>query len=73
MQTKLNVDGMSCEHCEKAVKKAVSAIDGVKDVTVDLAGKTVTVTHDEKVTIENIKIQIVEQGYEVETNYVQFK
>ena len=66
MQTKFNVEGMSCQHCEDAVKKAVSAINGVTGVAVDLAGKTVTVTHDESVTADSMKNEIEEQGYEVE-------
>ncbi|MBK5245446.1 MAG: heavy-metal-associated domain-containing protein, partial [Eubacteriaceae bacterium] len=37
----LNVEGMSCSHCEKAVKNAVGALDGVASVDVDLAQKTV--------------------------------
>ena len=65
MQTKLNVEGMSCAHCENAVKKAVSAIGGVSAVTVDLAGKTVAVIHDESVTADMIKYEIEEQGYDV--------
>jgi copper chaperone len=65
MQMKLNVEGMSCSHCENAVKNAVSAITGVTDVAVDLAGKTVTVTHDGNVTSDSIKSKIEEEGYEV--------
>ncbi len=65
MQTKLNVEGMSCSHCENAVKNAVSTISGVSEVLVDLKGKTVTVTHDENVTIESIKSEIEDQGYDI--------
>ena len=65
MHTKLNVEGMSCSHCENAIKKAVSAISGVTEVTVDLAEKTVTVTHDESVTAACIQVEIEEQGYDV--------
>jgi len=65
MRTILNVDGMSCAHCENAVKKAVSAIGGVSEVMVDLAGKTVAVIHDESVTADMIKHEIEEQGYNV--------
>jgi len=35
----LNVMGMSCSHCENAVKKAVSALEGVTKVDVDLSAK----------------------------------
>ena len=65
MRTKLKVEGMSCSHCENTVKKAVSKIAGVTEVTVDLTGKTVTVTHDENVTFDRIKNEIEEQGYDV--------
>jgi copper chaperone len=62
----LNVNGMSCSHCENAVKKAVGNLDGVSNVSVDLEGKTVTVDYDEsKVTLDNIKFEIDDQGYEV--------
>ncbi len=65
MQTKLNVEGMSCSHCENAVKNAVLEIDGVSNVEVDLEGKSVTVTHEESVSVGSIKDAISEEGYEV--------
>ena len=65
MMTKLNVNGMSCSHCENAVKKAVGAISGVTDVTVNLDAKTVEVTHDENVNVGSIKAAIEEEGYGV--------
>jgi len=65
MQTKLKVGGMSCYHCENTIKKVVSAIKGVSDVVVDLAGKTVVIQHDDEVTTDIIKNKIEEQGYDV--------
>ncbi len=65
-QTVLKVDGMSCNHCVNAVTKAVSALGGVEDVSVDLGGKTVSVKFDpSKSTIEAIKSAIDDQGFEV--------
>ncbi|PKN69217.1 MAG: mercury transporter [Deltaproteobacteria bacterium HGW-Deltaproteobacteria-12] len=32
----IKVKGMSCQHCVMAVTKALGAIDGIKDVQVDL-------------------------------------
>jgi copper chaperone CopZ len=40
----LSVPGMTCGHCEAAVTKEVSAVDGVATVSVDLDTKVVTVT-----------------------------
>lgn len=63
----LNVEGMSCSHCENSVKKSVGALDGVTRVDVDLVGKKVTVEYDsEKVQVQNIKDAIEDQGYDVE-------
>lgn len=62
----LNVNGMSCSHCEKAVTKALKALDGVADVRVDLAGKTVTVDYDAgKATSDEFKAAIEDAGYDV--------
>ena len=39
----LNVEGMSCGHCVKAVESSVGALNGVSNVVVDLEGKKVNV------------------------------
>ena len=60
----LSVPGMTCGHCEAAVKQEVSAIMGVTDVTVDLDRKDVTVTGvelDRQLIVEAID----EAGYDV--------
>lgn len=60
------VEGMSCSHCENAIKKSVGALDGVIGVTVDLKGKTVAVEYDgSKVSPDRIKNEIEDQGYDV--------
>ncbi|WP_010243064.1 copper chaperone CopZ [Acetivibrio cellulolyticus] len=62
----LNVEGMSCSHCENSVKKAVGALGGVESVAVDLKGKKVTIEFDaEKVSVGDIKDAIEDQGYDV--------
>ena len=63
----LNVEGMSCAHCENAVKSAVGALGGIEYIAVDLAAKTVAVDyHENEVTEAAIKAVIEEQGYDVE-------
>jgi copper chaperone len=62
----LNVSGMSCGHCEKAVKGALSELDGVKNVVVYLSeGKVEVEFESTNVTVEKLKETIEEQGYEV--------
>lgn len=64
--TDIEVEGMSCSHCENSIKKAVGALAGVEKVAVDLATKKVTVEFDpEKVTGKAIFDAIEDQGYDV--------
>lgn len=66
MAVTLKVEGMSCGHCEKAVKGALGNVKGVEDVQVDLAAKTVKVEYDEEnVTIPQLTEVIEDQGYDV--------
>ena len=62
----LNVNGMSCGHCVKAVETSVGALAGVQEVKVDLAEAKVAVVYDEAtVTVDQIKEAIDDQGYDV--------
>lgn len=63
----LNVSGMSCGHCVKAVEGSVGALNGVKEVNVQLSEGKVEVDFDPAVvTVEAIKDIIEDQGYDVE-------
>lgn len=58
-----SVPDMTCGHCQHAVSEAISAVDGVGTVDVDLETKVVTVrgaTLDDAV----IRAAIEEAGYE---------
>lgn len=60
----LNVEGMSCNHCVKSVEGAISGLGATGKV--DLAAKQVDVAFDEaKVTVDQIKEAIEDQGYDV--------
>lgn len=59
----LQVEGMSCGHCVAAVEGELHNL-GVKG-KVDLAAKTVTVTLNDSVSVEDVKHAIEEQGYDV--------
>lgn len=65
MKTVLNVEGMMCSHCENRVTTVLSALEGVSSVNVDLEAKTVTVEHSEDVSIETLKTEIEDQGYDI--------
>lgn len=62
----LNVQGMSCDHCVKAVEGSVGALDGVATVKVNLKAATVDVEFNkQQVTLDQIKETIDDQGYDV--------
>lgn len=62
----LNVSGMSCGHCVKAVEENVGKLNGVNSVKVDLdSGKVEVAFESEKLSLDTIKETIDDQGYEV--------
>ncbi len=62
----ISVEGMSCEHCVRAVKGALEAQKGVKAAEVSLEGKSVQVVYEDAlVGLEDLKAAILEEGYEV--------
>ena len=66
MEKIINVEGMTCNHCKMAVEGALKKLSGVNNATVSLENKRVTVTYDEgKVTLEEMKEAIEDQGYDV--------
>ena len=58
------VPGMSCGHCESAVKSKVSAVEGVENVDVDLDTKLVAVTGT-NLTDESLRAAIDDAGYDI--------
>lgn len=65
-KTILKVTGMTCGHCEKAVKTALLHVDGVESVDVSLQEGTVSVAFDaSKLNRNNLKETIEDQGYDV--------
>ena len=62
----LNVKGMSCSHCVNSITMAVGALNGVKNVTVDLDSERVMVEFDaDVVSVDIIKGTIDDEGYDV--------
>ncbi|MCL2462141.1 MAG: copper ion binding protein [Defluviitaleaceae bacterium] len=62
----LKIEGMSCEHCVKAVKNALTALPGVSAAQVDLKGKSAVVEYDPaKCAAERMKAAVEDEGYRV--------
>ncbi|MBQ3100805.1 MAG: heavy-metal-associated domain-containing protein [Clostridia bacterium] len=47
VDTKIDIDGMSCPHCVKRVQDTLNALKGVKKAKVDLASKSADVSYVE--------------------------
>lgn len=60
--TTFRVDGMSCGHCVRAVTSEISQVNGVRDVTVDLASGLATVTADRPVDRADVASAVEEAG-----------
>lgn len=59
-----NVGGMTCSACSAHVEKAVSKVNGVEKVEVNLLTNSMTVLYDSKIcTQQNIIDAVVEGGY----------
>lgn len=65
MESIIKVEGMTCDHCKKAVEGALTEVEGVKSAAVDLEAANVTVEHEEAVSFDTMKDAIEEQGYDV--------
>lgn len=66
MQKVIKIEGMSCDHCVKAVEKALGSLTDVDHVTVDLTKKQATVTLAKNGVSDAMLRQAVENaGYEV--------
>ena len=62
----LKVDGMSCEHCVRAVTNAVAGIAGTENVSVDLKAGTASFSFDSgKTSLDAIAAAIAGEGYTV--------
>lgn len=64
MKKTLLVEGMSCGHCEKAVKNALKELNGVLKVEVDLSSKKVEI-EGEGLNDILIKGAIEDVGYDL--------
>ncbi len=62
----LKVNGMSCENCAKAVRRAVSVFEGYERAKVDLETGTVEIQYEAPATESGFIAAIENEGYTVE-------
>ncbi len=61
--TTFDVDGMTCASCVRRVEKALEKVEGVHEVSVNLATETATVKASEAVTPEILMAAVDKAGY----------
>ena len=64
MKKNIIIEGMSCNHCIMAVKNALSELEGISKVEVDLENKR-AIIEGENLEDEMLKEAIEEAGYDV--------
>ncbi len=66
--TVLNVPDISCEHCQRTITNALTPVEGVRSVNVDIPTKQVQVDYDDTVVdVNRMKEILQEEDYPVES------
>jgi len=63
MTKTVKVSGMSCAHCQRAVEKALMALDGVSEVCVKLEEGCALITLEHEVSSAEVKAALEEEGF----------
>lgn len=61
--TEFQVTGMTCGHCEKAVREEVGSIAGVTEIAVSAETGKLSVTHDSPIEDAAVFAAVDEAGY----------
>ena len=67
MKTTLKIEGMMCQHCQKHVQEALSAMNGVTAVSVDLDGGKADGEASRDIPTEEFAKVIADAGYKLVT------
>ena len=63
MEKTFLVDGMMCKNCAHHVEEASKSVNGVLDACVSLENKSVTITSDKEVNVDELREAISKVGY----------
>uniref|UniRef100_A0A7V4JQ82 Heavy-metal-associated domain-containing protein n=1 Tax=Thermodesulfobacterium geofontis TaxID=1295609 RepID=A0A7V4JQ82_9BACT len=59
----IKITGMSCEHCVRKVREALSKIEGVKEVSVDLSSAKGYIISEKEIPLSLLKEVLEKEGY----------
>lgn len=64
-RTKLNVTGMTCDHCVSSVKSALEDVAGVRSARVDLDAGTAVIDYDDgRTEPRELATAVADAGYQ---------
>lgn len=63
--TTFSAPDIVCDGCAAAIKKAIGKLPGVSQIEVDIAAKTVTVTHETQVSLETLAAALDRAGFPI--------
>ena len=66
MTTRFTVPDATCGHCKQTIESAVSGIEGVRSVGLDLESHTLTIEHDPSVAATDLAQAVTAAGYNPE-------
>lgn len=61
----IKVTGMSCDHCVKAVEKALEGVEGVRNPRVSLENGSASFEEDSSVDLNEVVKAVEKAGYAV--------
>ena len=61
----IHIEGMMCEHCKMKVERALSELNGVSKVKVNLKNKTATIYSTKSISNDDIKNSISKLDYKI--------
>ncbi|MBF4996646.1 heavy-metal-associated domain-containing protein [Nocardia sp. BSTN01] len=64
-ETVYSVAGMTCGHCAGAVSRALTTLDGVEAVDVDVDAGRVTVRSSAPLPVDSVRTAVTDAGYEL--------
>ncbi len=60
---KIEIENLKCNGCASTIKKGLSSIEGVSNVTVDVENKTVELETISESTLNDVKQKLSKMGY----------
>lgn len=66
MKTTIPIQNLKCGGCANTITKGISAIDAIKNVSVNVVDNTVTFSHETEEQVNEVKNKLKSLGYPVD-------